>query len=323
MGAATLRVGLLGAAGIAPKALIAPARRRDDVELVAVASRRDGADFAARHRIPTAYSRYEDLLSDESVDLVYVALPPSEHAKWTIAALEAGKHVLCEKPMTMNSSQAKAILAAANQTGRRAFEAFHDYYHPLQAWIRDFIRSGQLGRVGSVTAVFNGANPFNPASIRHVPELGGGALMDLGCYPVHWVRTLFGEPTVTRASAERNPLGADLRIEAALEFEGGVQGLIKASMEPTVTLESSLTVIGEAGTLRVENMVFPARGHSIQIERGGLTHVSTVAGLDTYDHQLAAVVDGLRLERPLATEGPDYVDNMATIDAIYAVAGIR
>jgi predicted dehydrogenase len=257
------------------------------------------------------------------IDLVYVALPPSAHARWTVAALEAGKHVLCEKPMTMDASEAKAVLAATERTGKRAFEAFHDYYHPLQAWIRDFIGSGELGRVTTVTAVFNGANRFDPASIRHAPELGGGALMDLGCYPVHWVRTLFGEPTVIQASAERNPLGADLSIEAIVEFEGGVQGRIGASMAPDVTLESSLTVVAVRGTLRVDNLVFPARGHSINIERDGVTHLSTVAGLDTYDHQLAAVIDGLRSNMPLPTEGPDYVGNMAAIDAIYSAAGIR
>ncbi|WP_138419121.1 Gfo/Idh/MocA family protein [Sinomonas gamaensis] len=323
MGAASLRVGLLGAAGIAPAAMIAPARRRGDVELVAVASRRRAFEFAERHRIRTAYPRYEDLLADNSIELVYVALPPSEHARWTMAALEAGKHVLCEKPMAMNASEASAVLAAAERTGKRAFEAFHDYYHPLQAWIRDFLASGALGAPVSVKATFNGAIPFDPASIRHVPELGGGALMDLGCYPVHWVRTLLGEPRVTHASAARNPLGADLWIEALAEFDGGVHGVVSASMEPGVTLESSLTVVGETGTLHVDNLVFPARGHSIRIERDGVTHISTVAGLDTYDHQLAAVIDALRSGKSLATEGTDYVNNMAAIDAIYAAAGIR
>jgi predicted dehydrogenase len=118
-------------------------------------------------------------------------------------------------------------------------------------------------------------------------------------------------------------LGADLRIEALAEFDGGVHGVVSASMEPGVTLESSLTVVGETGTLHVDNLVFPARGHSIRIERDGITHISTVAGLDTYDHQLAAVIDALRSGKSLATEGTDYVNNMAAIDAIYAAAGIR
>jgi hypothetical protein len=94
-------------------------------------------------------------------------------------------------------------------------------------------------------------------------------------------------------------------------------------MEPGVTLESSLTVVGETGTLHADNLVFPARGHSLRIERDDVTHISTVAGLDTYDHQLAAVIDALRSGKSLATEGTDYVNNMAAIDAIYAAAGIR
>ncbi len=318
-----LHIGLLGAAGIAPRAMIAPVRRRDDVEIVAVASRHDASGFAAHHGIAAAYGRYEDLLDDPSVDLVYIALPPSEHAHWTIAALEAGKHVLCEKPMTMDAVEAAEVLATAGRTGRRAFEAFHDYYHPLQRWLREFVASRALGSPISVTATFNGANPFDPTSIRHAPQLGGGALMDLGCYPVHWLRSLFGEPTVTAAAAERNPLGADLSIEAELGFAGGVRGRLGASMEPGVALESALTLVAELGTLHVDNLVFPAHGHSIRIESGGVPRVSTVAGSDSYDHQLDAVVEGLRRGEALATEGLDYVSNMVVIDAIYAAAGLR
>src|SRR4051794_23557055 len=159
----------------------------------------------------------------------------------------------------MNAAEAEEIRAAAERTGRRAFEAFHDHYHPLQEWLRDFVETGALGSPVSVTATFTGANPFDPRSIRHVPELGGGALMDLGCYPLHWMRSLFGEPTVTAATFEPNPLGADLRIEAALEFAGGVRGRLFASMEPDVALESTITLIGAAATVRVDNLVFPAQ----------------------------------------------------------------
>jgi len=322
-GAPALRVGVLGAAGIAPRAVIAPARRRDDVEIAAVASRHDAAGYADLHGIATAYDRYEDLIADASLDLVYVALPPSEHARWAIAALEAGHDVLCEKPMTMDASQAGEVLAATARTGRRCTEAFHDYCHPLQEWLRAFVASGALGAPLSATATFTGANPFDPRSIRHDPELGGGALMDLGCYPVHWLRSLFGEPTVTSARATLNPLGADLTMEASLSFAGGVSGRVLASMEPDVALESSLEVRGTAAVVRVQNLVFPVQGHTIAFECDGITRLSTVAGRDTYDHQLAAVVDALRSSAPLATEGMDYVGNMTAIDAIYAAAGVR
>src|SRR4051812_40154723 len=226
------RIGVLGAAGIAPAAVTRPARRRTDAEVVAVASRRDASAYAREHGIPTALSSYEALLAAPDIDLVYNALPPSAHAEWTIAALEAGKDVLCEKPFTMDAAEAERVVATAARTGHRVIEAFHDHYHPLRSWIRRFLAGGGIGAVRAVDAVFDGANPFDPTSIRHVPELGGGALMDLGCYPVHWVRSLFGEPTVLGAEATRNPLGADLTIRAEVVFRSGVTGVIAASMAP-------------------------------------------------------------------------------------------
>lgn len=223
----------------------------------------------------------------------------------------------------MDAGQAREVLAASERTGRRVIEAFHDHYHPLQEWLRAFVASGVLGDPVAATATFNGANPFDPRSIRHVPELGGGALMDLGCYPVHWLRSLFGEPSVGSAHATLNPLGADLTIEAALSFAGGVSGRVLASMAPEVALESSLEVRGSEGVVRVQNLVFPAQGHSIAVERDGVTLLSTVAGRDTYDHQLEAVADALRTGARLPTEGADSVGNMAVIDAVYAAAGVR
>jgi len=317
-----LRIGVLGAAGIAPRAIIAPARRRDDAEIAAVASRHDAAGFAARHGIPTAYDTYEELIADPALDLVYVALPPSEHARWTIAALEAGKDVLCEKPMTMDAAQAREVLAAAERTGHRAVEAFHDHYHPLQEWLRSFVASGELGTPLSATATFTGANPYDPRSIRHAPELGGGALMDLGCYPLHWLRSLFGEPEVVSARAALNPLGADVAIEASLSFAGDLTARLTASMEPDVALDSSIEVRGSDAVVRVQNLVFPVQGHTIEVERDGVGTRSTVAGFDTYDHQLAAVIHALRTGTPLPTEGLDYVGNMAAIDAVYRAAGV-
>ncbi len=317
------RIGVLGAAGIAPAAVIRPAMRRSDAEVVAVASRRDAGAYAAKHRIARAFGSYEALLADPEIDLVYNALPPSAHAEWSIAALEAGKDVLCEKPFTMDAAEAEQVVATAARTGHRVIEAFHDHYHPLQGWVRRFLASGTIGRPRTVEAVFDGANPFDPASIRHAPELGGGALMDLGCYPVHWVRSLFGEPDVTGAEATRNPLGADLTIRADLAFRSGVTGAIAASMAPDVTLRSDLTVQGERGTLTVRNLVFPSQGHSIRVEIDGLPSAFTVGGRETYDHQLDAVLDGLRTGAPLPTEGADPIANMRAIDAIYAAAGFE
>jgi predicted dehydrogenase len=316
-------LGILGAAGIAPAAVIRPAARRDDVIVGAVAARKGARAYADRFGIERAHDSYEALLADPAVDIVYNALPPSLHARWTIAALEAGKHVLCEKPFTLNEAEARQVVEAAARTGRRAVEAFHDHYHPLSGWIRTFLAEQSLGAVHRVEAVFTGATPFDASSIRHDPVLGGGALMDLGCYPIHWLRAGLGaEPAVRQAEARLNPLGADLEITADLEFPGGVAARMHASMVEGVPLASTLTVTGERGTLHVDNIVFPARGHSIETEIDGVPRRRTVAGEETYDHQLAAVVDALASEDRLPTEGDDPVLNMRVIDAIYAAAGV-
>jgi predicted dehydrogenase len=316
-------IGILGAAGIAPAAVLRPALRRDDVVVVAVASRRDARGYADRFGIERAYDSYEKLLADPDVDLVYNALPPSLHAHWSIAALAAAKHVLCEKPFTRNAAEAERVVEAAERSGRRAIEAFHDHYHPLSGWVRRFLAEDGLGTVRRVEAVFTGATPFDPASIRHDPALGGGALMDLGCYPIHWLRAALGtEPEVRRANARLNQIGADLEIEADLEFSGGVTARVFASMAEGVALASTLHVEGERGMLHVDNLVFPAHGPSIATDIDGVPRVRTVAGEETYDHQLAAVVDALVGGDPLPTEGPDPVGNMRVIDAVYAAAGV-
>ncbi len=318
-----LRIGILGAAGIAPAAIIRPARRRTDAVIAAVASRRASAAaaFALEHGIDRSYGDYRSLLADPTIDLVYVALPPSEHAEWSIAALEAGKDVLCEKPFALNSAEALRMRAAATATGRRLIEAFHDRYHPLSLEL-DLIRaSGRLGEIVSLRADFSGSNPFDPLSIRHDPALGGGSLMDLGCYPVHWVRALMGEePTVSRAVSTLGPLGADVTMDADLLFPSGATARVTSSMLEGVPLNTSLEIVGTRGSVRVDNLVFPSTGHSIREEIDGIVRSLTVRGAETYDHQLDAIVRGLASGEPLLTEGDDPIGNMAVIDAIYAEA---
>ena len=321
-----MRIGILGAAGIAPAAIIRPVRRRGgDVTVAAVAARDEerAARYAAEHGIPAWYGDYQRLLDDPSIDLIYNALPPSRHADMSIAALAAGKDVLCEKPFAMNAAQAAGMNEAASRAGRRVIEAFHDRYHPLQPAIVEILASGRLGQIRSMTANFSASIPFFAESLRHVPELGGGALMDLGCYAVHWLRTFAGEePSVITAEAELGSLGADETIRAELEFPSGVRGRVETSMTEGVALTQSFRVEAERGTLEVTGVVFPSRGHSIRQVIDGLPGTSTVASAETYDHQLAAVHEALRSGARLPTEDADPVGNMAVIDAIYASAGV-
>ena len=317
-----LRVGILGAAGIAPASMIRPARRRDDVEVVAVAasSADRAAAFARRHGIDRSYGSYDALLADPAIDLVYVALPPVSHPPWSIAALRAGKHVLCEKPFALDADQARTMNAVAADTGMRLVEAFHDRYHPLSARISEL--AALVGPVRDAAATFTAPVPFDPDELRHSPGLGGGALMDLGCYPVHWLRTLFGdEPVVIEASARPNPLGVDESITARLGFAGATARL-SASLAADLPFEARLAFEGDRGRVEVDNPLFPAQGHSIRSRVDGVDRVETVAGQETYDHQLAAVVAALADGRPLPTEGEDPVATMTVIDAIYAAAGV-
>ena len=319
-----IRLGILGAAGIAPQAVIRPARRRDDLVVHAVASRRPGAatTYAATHQIPVAYDSYEALLSSADIDLVYVALPPSEHVQWSIAALEAGKHVLCEKPVAMNAAEAAQLADVAAQTGLRAIEAFHDHYHPLAGHLIELRRSGVLGDITAVTTSFTADNPYFPGSIRHVPELGGGALMDLGCYPVHWIRDFLGaEPVVAAASYTAGPEGADESISADLRHNG-VTISLHASMATGVPFAAPFHAQGTRGSVQVDNLVLPHRGHSVTAVLDGVSRTYTIGGAETYDYQLDAVVHALTTNTPADTEGRDYVATMAVIDAIYLASGI-
>ncbi len=320
-----LRIGVLGAARIAPASIIHPASRRDDVVVQAVASRsKDAADqFAKRHRLARAYGEYSSLLSDPEIDLVYVALPPSEHAKWSIAALEADKDVLCEKPFAMNAREARRMCQAARSTQRRLVEAFHDRYHPLSGELDELRSSGRIGDIVSMRAVFWGPNAFDPGALRHKPELGGGSLMDLGCYAVHWVRALMREePRVVSASAVLNPVGADQSMEAHLVFPSGATAIISSNMSEEVSMTNSLEVVGTRATVRANNLVFPSKGHSISEESRGVLREWTVRGSTTYDHQLDAIVRGLASGERLLTEGEDAIANMTAIDGIYSAAGI-
>ena len=321
------RIGILGAAGIAPQSIIEPVRRRDDVVVQAVASRRPGAaaEYARRYKIADAHAGYAALLADPAIDIVYNALPPSEHAKWSIAALEAGKHVLCEKPFAMNAAEASEMVQAAERAGLQLIEAFHDRHHPAFLHLMALKQGGMLGRIKTVKAEFAMTIPFDPKSIRHDPAAGGGALMDLGCYPVHWVRAILGEEPdlVVAASGTRNPLGVDESIVATLRFPSGILADVSCGMAKGTPFKALLTVQCEHGSVEIENPVLPHRGHSIRERlRGGFKH-HTVAGGTTYDYQLQALLDVIAGRAAPLAGGADAVGNMTVIDAIYAKAGFE
>lgn len=324
MGAEPVRVGLLGASQIAPLAIIAPAAKRDDVEVVAVAARdpERAASFAAEHGIGRVELSYEELISDPEIGLVYNGLPPVSHAPLSIAAMEAGRHVLCEKPFAMNAPDARRMVEVAQQKRRLCIEGFHYFYHPLFSRVLEIVRLGQLGPIVAMSGVFDVEIPDIAGNIRHDLALGGGALMDLGCYPLHMLRHLAGsEPQVTGAIAKEGRPGIDLSMDAELQFSG-IPARICCDMSAGVAIRAEFEVIGQKGRLHVNNPIHPYLGHQLTLIVDGEEMTEQVEGQSTFDHQLDAVVEAIRGGATAPTGGADAVANMEVIDAIYTAAGL-
>jgi predicted dehydrogenase len=321
-------MGLLGASRVSRYAIIEPASVIDGVEVSAVAARdasRAGM-FAQENGIAQVDANYRALVTSDEVDLVYNGLPPSSHANWSIAALDAGKHVLCEKPFAMHAGEAQAMVDAAERNGKFLIEAYHYRFHPLFARLLKLIASDRIGALRELKAHFNVRIAPEPGEIRYDPSLGGGAMMDLGCYCVHWVRSVMGsEPEVVSASAIRHESGVDIEMEARLEFPGGVRASVSSSMSDKLPegLDAGLVVTGERGTLRVVNPVAPHMGHELILDTADGSGSEDVAGETTYVHQLQHVIDVLHGRSEPLTGGSDAVATMRVLDDIYRLAGMR
>lgn len=187
-----IRFGILGAARIVPDALIKAARNVPDAEVAAIAARDPirAREFAAAHGIGRVHATYDDVVNDPELDVIYNPLPNSLHCQWTIAALRAGKHVLCEKPIASNAAEAERMAKAAEESGMILGEAFHYRYHPLADRVRALMNDGTLGRLVHVEGQLSASIP--ETNIRFDWSLAGGATMDLGCYPLHMIRYFSG-----------------------------------------------------------------------------------------------------------------------------------
>jgi predicted dehydrogenase len=318
-----LRLGVLGAAKITPMALVRPARKVPEVTIAAVAARDPARAeaFARRHGIPKVHKSYTDLLADGSIDAIYNPLPNGLHAEWSIRALEAGKHVLCEKPIASNAAEATQMAETAQRTGRVLAEAFHWRYHPLAARMREVVQT-EIGEIRHVEATLCFPLPL-PSDIRYSWELAGGAMMDAGCYTVNMVRWLAGaEPEVVTAEAKLARPKVDRYMRAELRFPGGRTGRVTASLFSARLIAIQLRVEGAGGEMRVLNPLAPQYYHSLKIIRPGRTTRERVPGDATYTHQLRAFAEHVRGGTPMSSDARDAIANMRVIDAIYRAAGL-
>jgi predicted dehydrogenase len=312
-----IRIGLLGSSWIAGPAILEPARGEPRVVVTRVASRdsQRAADYARSNGIPGIAVDYAALVTDTEVDLVYVALPPSEHCRWTVAALEAGKHVVCEKPFAMNAEEARRMVAAASANGRHLIEAWHYRFHPLMHRVEKILHSGILGQLLRASARFDVPTPESENQFRWNSQLGGGALMDAGGYTIHVLRTLIGrEPSIGNACSNHAG-GIDLKTSAQLDFGQGVEAHIECAMGCD-SLFSELYLEGTAGSLTVNGFPLPQWGCSLTLETVAGTSTECDFPGTTYQAQFEHIISVLSGKALPLTGGFDAIANMQVIDSI-------
>jgi predicted dehydrogenase len=315
-----LKWGLLSTARINRK-LIPAIRESGRAQLLAVASRNQprANQYADEWSIPQAYGSYRALLEDPDVDVVYVSLPNSLHAEWTVKAIEAGKHVLCEKPLALSVAECNQIIDASQASGVVAMEAVMYLYHPLLHKARELIRDGAVGEVTMVRGHF----AFfldRPDDVRWNPNLGGGSLWDIGSYPVSFIRWIAGEPDQVLGQQTLSASGVDATFAGTLRYNSEMLGVFDCSfLEP---FRSRAEVAGTKGTLIIEHP-YPISGESRLLLRGlgeDEGKEMAVAKEDAYHSEVealtAAVLDGTPLAVPLTSSRA----NVATLKALYESA---
>ena len=324
----TVRIGILSTANIAVEKVIPGIRRAQRVEVAAIASRDAEAarQVANQLAIPRAHGSYEALLADQDIDAVYIPLPNHLHAEWTIAAVRAGKHVLCEKPLAMSAADAQRMVDAAQDAGVLLMEAFMYRHHPSWLAVADIVSSGRIGRLLAVQSWFSYFND-DAANIRNISEYGGGALYDIGCYNVNLSRMLFGgEPTRVTSAITRDPVSSvDVLTSAILQFETGVATF---TCSTRTEADQRVHVYGTDGRISVEIPfnIPPELPTKIFVTAGGdppvnpATETLTFPAADPYamevDAFAAAILDGTPL--PIVTD--DAVANLRVLERIFAAA---
>lgn len=311
----TLRWGLLGTGRI-NRALIAPLRISPRNRLAAVASR--DADraraYAAEWGIPRWFGSYEALLADPEIDVAYISLPNSLHAEWTIKAAQAGKHVLCEKPLAVTVEEVDAVAAAARQAGVVAAEAFMYRHHPQTLKVQELIAGGAIGRLRLVRGGFT--FPLTrPGDVRLDPALGGGSLWDVGCYPISFARAVIGAaPVEVFGWQVTGPTGVDLTFAGQLRFPGEVLAQVDSGFQSA--LRMVMEFVGDAGRITLTNAFKPDASSHLYLRRGDETETLRFPEQELYLGEVEDMADAILLGKPPRVTLADSRENVATILAL-------
>jgi len=322
--------GILGAADIAVKKVIPAMQRTDRCRILAIASRdqRRADDAAASLGISRAYGSYEALIDDPDIEAIYNPLPNHLHVPWSIRAANAGKHVLCEKPIALTAGEARQLVAVRDRTGLQIAEAFMVRTHPQWLAARELVSSGRIGDLRLVSGHFSYYRR-DPEDIRSRAEFGGGALMDIGCYPIMISRWIFGaEPERVIADIEHDPdLGVDRLISAILHFAAGQATFSCAGQ---LVPFQRMHIFGTRGRIEIEIPFNPPhdRSNRIMVDdgrelAGAAAEVVQFPPVDQFGLQAERFSDAVRGTATVAVSLEDSIANMAVIDALRRSAEAR
>lgn len=311
----TLNWGLLSTARI-NRALIPPLQvsKRNHVLAVASRSPESANAYAKEKKIPRAHGSYEALLADPEIDVIYNSLPNHLHAEWTIKAVEAGKHVLCEKPLALSVDEVDAIKHAAHAHGRIVAEAFMYRHHPQTLKVREIVRSGSLGALkmirGSFSFVLTREN-----DARLTPEWGGGSIWDVGCYPISYARMVAGvEPVEVFGWQVEGPTGIDETFVGQMRFEGDIHAQFDSSF--VIPFHAFMEIVGSDGALNVPHPFKPGVDETIYLTRNDKTESIRVRGGELYIGEVEDMADAILLGREPRVSLDDSRANVRVIRAL-------
>jgi predicted dehydrogenase len=320
-GAEPLRWGVISTAAILADLL--PGFAASEIaDLRAIASRdpQRAREYAERNGIPTAHGSYEELLADEEIECVYIPLPNSLHGEWARAAIEAGKHVLCEKPLTPTAEEADSLFELAEERGVVLMEAFMYRHHPKTKKLREIVSGGEIGEPRVIRSWFHFKTAVPESDIRYDPELAGGALRDVGCYCLGMSSYLAGSaPTSLAATARMSDSGIDEQFSASLGFGNDLLAVFDCGMFSP--LDFGVEVLGTEGKATVAN---PWYAHleplSIELERDGETTTIPTPGPNAYQLEIENVCAAARGEAEPEITAEETVRNLTTIERLLEVA---
>ena len=321
-----LKIGILGAARIARRAIVYPAQATEHI-LYGVASRYQsrGEAFAKQYAVENVYGSYQEIIDDPEITAIYNALPNNGHVPWNIKALQAGKHVLSEKPAASNAQEARDFQTFVGSQTKIYMEAFHYFYHPVMQRVLEIVKSGEIGELVSVKSALYGTMP-ELDDLRLQFDLAGGCLMDMGCYSIHSQRlisqALFGvEPEVVSAKARLHKANVDEALEVTLKFANGASGIADCDFD-TERFNAPLTVVGTRGSVETYSFVVPSWDDRVVVKIGSSTRTEYLGTISSYTYQLQTFADAVEFNKPFVTDAADTTATMEIIDQAYLAAGL-